>query len=83
MERLKSSVHAWIRRAMKSRASATFRRSQTNLDVLMDVRTSRDDDAPRTRLRSAIYSRSPGRAVDWPGPVPSEWRRRHPEQYLD
>lgn len=83
MNRLVASVSAWIRRRVESRERATFRRSGTNLDVLMGVRGTRRRDARRTRLRQATYSRAPGRTVDWPGPVPSEWRRRHGENYVD
>lgn len=81
--RLSVSVSAWIRRRMKSRATATFRRSRANLDAVMGVRTSRSSATPRTRMLNASFSRAPGRSVDWPGPPPAEWRRRMYEDYLD
>lgn len=82
MNRLWSSVIAWIARRRSTRVGATFRRSGTSLDALMNVRTRRDATTPRTRIRQASFSWAPGRTVDWPGPPPAEWRRRHPEHYL-
>lgn len=83
MRRLSASVRAWMHRIVESRTMSTFRRTQTNLDGVMRVRKRRDGDAPRTRIRQASFTRAPGRRVDWPGAVPSEWRRRHYEEYLD
>lgn len=83
VKRLASSVSAWMRRIVESRDAPTFRRVQTNLDGVMNVRTHRDASTPRTRLRQANFVRAPGRTVDWPAPPPAEWRRRMYEDYLN
>lgn len=83
MMRLISSVSVWFRRRHTSRRAIVGRRAWTKLDAILGARTHRNADERRTRVLTASYSRAPGRTVDWPGAVPSEWRRLHPEYYAD
>lgn len=79
IERLRASVRRLIDRMSTSSRVVPFRRSQTNLDGVMGVRATNDATRSRTRVRTATFSRAPGRTIDWPGPVPSSWRERNPE----
>lgn len=81
--RLTSSVMSLARRIASIRTKRNFRRLQTNLDGVMGVRKRDDASSPTTRISTAVFRRAEGRTVDWPAAPPREWRRRHPEDYLD